>query len=154
MKPNEYKIVAKKICQLTEQEFEQLHRLTFRHSGGSALANLLLDAKIKLGQGKGPMWPVCVALSNNKIVGWSASGRVFKGRNKKLFSNIGVYINSKHRRKGLAKRLIKRLIRECGVITYAFPHDAKSKAFFKSLGFYQKDLKKPSLSSTWKHDVA
>jgi GNAT superfamily N-acetyltransferase len=151
MKRNKYKIIAKKICQLTEQEFEQLHRLTFRPSGGSALANLLLDAKIKLGQGKSPTWPVCVALLDNKIVGWSASSRVMTCK-KKSFSNIGVYVNSKYRRKGLAKRLIKRLIHECG-ITYAYPHDAKSKAFFKSLGFYQKDLKKPSLSSIWKHDV-
>lgn len=153
MKKNPYKIFTKKIGHLSEQEFEQLHRLTFRPSGGSALTNLLLEAKIKLKAGERPEWPVCCVLHNGLIVGWAASGRVISrtlGRPRQ-FVNIGVYVNIKHRRNGLARKLVRRLVKTVDVDACAYPHDAKSVSFFKNLGFVKMDEKKDDILSTWRH---
>jgi hypothetical protein len=151
MKKNQYKIVTKKICELTEQEFIQLHRLTFKPSGGSALTNLLLEAKINLGIGERPAWPVCYALHNDSIIGWTVASRVITLSRHKPFVQIGVYVSVKHRRNGLARKLVGRLIRNINVDVFAYPHDAKSVTLFKNLGFTKINKNKPDIISTWRH---
>ena len=162
MKKNTYKYVVKVAHELSELERNSLRELTFRTQSGSHLSLLLDDIEKKLENGFKPQWPVCLALNDGSIVGWAASGMKISfppkkaRKEKRKFSNVGAYVSYSYRRKGIAFNLMKRLIRRLsydGIVAYAYPHDSKSKAFFKKLGFYQENKDVHWLISSWRHDV-
>ena len=135
-------IRRRNLCSLTKEEIKRLKQLTLR-PGYSSLRE---DLNMALSYPKiGKDFIFFIAKIDGKIIGWSALTNFSL---KELCCDFGVYVEAKYRRQGIASRLLhasERYIDKKYGEDFdldAYPHDRKSKEFFKKNEY--------SLMSEWK----
>lgn len=138
-KTKQLRIFTKLFKALTEEEVEQLKKLTRDPSEGSMRSDLSYGRKPTTGL----RFTAVLAKEGDQIVGWWS----FHGPSQKKVAYVNAFVSPKYRGKGIGKSLGKEVIRHAtnlgAQLLVAVPQDSAGKGLYLSLGF-EKSKKDPS----------